>query len=226
MGRRTALIATIALAATACDDRTARRAAFDDHVIPVLESRCTSPVCHGLAPGAEASGDVVDRSLFFVDTDYTGGILDQDQAYEVARRAIVAEAPAWSTLLRKPLEPVYGGLPHFGATDFHTPEDPGYRAIHDWIALEEDGGQDEPPLDDLEALFAETVLPVLGGTISGDRFAYRYLNLTVETFPHGQAFCRLLEEAGFQHVTATPLTLGVASLYEAVRGPDREPRGT
>jgi demethylmenaquinone methyltransferase/2-methoxy-6-polyprenyl-1,4-benzoquinol methylase len=57
------------------------------------------------------------------------------------------------------------------------------------------------------------ILPILGGLISGDSFAYRYLNKTVETFPYGQAFCTLMTDAGFNDVTAVPLTFGVASIY-------------
>ena len=57
------------------------------------------------------------------------------------------------------------------------------------------------------------VLPRVGGLTSGDAYAYRYLNTTVETFPHGQAFCDLMAEAGFDDVRAHPLTFGIATLY-------------
>ncbi|GAB4341554.1 MAG: bifunctional demethylmenaquinone methyltransferase/2-methoxy-6-polyprenyl-1,4-benzoquinol methylase UbiE [Calditrichia bacterium] len=59
------------------------------------------------------------------------------------------------------------------------------------------------------------ILPRLGGAISGDNYAYRYLNETAETFPYGRDFCLLLEEAGFADVKALPLTFGVATLYVA-----------
>ncbi len=58
------------------------------------------------------------------------------------------------------------------------------------------------------------ILPKLGGIISGDKTAYRYLNETVETFPFGSEFCNLLERAGFVQVISTPLTLGVAAIYQ------------
>lgn len=58
------------------------------------------------------------------------------------------------------------------------------------------------------------LLPVIGGWISGDAAAYRYLNRTIEAFPSGEAFCRLMREAGFVDVQAEPLTLGVATLYK------------
>jgi demethylmenaquinone methyltransferase/2-methoxy-6-polyprenyl-1,4-benzoquinol methylase len=61
------------------------------------------------------------------------------------------------------------------------------------------------------------ILPLLGGIISGDRSAYRYLNRTVETFPFGSDFCNFLERAGFVEVTARPLTFGVATIYQGRR---------
>lgn len=58
------------------------------------------------------------------------------------------------------------------------------------------------------------ILPRLGAIISGDRGAYRYLNETVETFPYGEAFCRLMTEAGFRNVAANRLTFGIATIYQ------------
>ena len=57
------------------------------------------------------------------------------------------------------------------------------------------------------------ILPVLGGIISGDMLAYNYLNKTVETFPYGEEFCNLMQEAGFSEVKFVPLTFGIASIY-------------
>jgi demethylmenaquinone methyltransferase/2-methoxy-6-polyprenyl-1,4-benzoquinol methylase len=57
------------------------------------------------------------------------------------------------------------------------------------------------------------VLPHLGGLISGDSYAYRYLNQTVETFPYGEAFSSMMTEAGFTDVCATEVTFGVATIY-------------
>jgi demethylmenaquinone methyltransferase/2-methoxy-6-polyprenyl-1,4-benzoquinol methylase len=57
------------------------------------------------------------------------------------------------------------------------------------------------------------ILPKIGGLISGDRQAYGYLNKTVETFPYGQDFCRLMIDTGFRNVRDFPLTLGISSIY-------------
>jgi len=60
------------------------------------------------------------------------------------------------------------------------------------------------------------VLPLLGGLISGDASAYRYLNRTVETFPYGEAFLALMRDAGFGDTRFIPMTFGVASIYLGV----------
>ena len=58
------------------------------------------------------------------------------------------------------------------------------------------------------------MLPRIGGLISGDAYAYRYLNQTVESFPYGEEFCSLMRAAGFEDVKARPLTFGIASIYQ------------
>lgn len=58
------------------------------------------------------------------------------------------------------------------------------------------------------------ILPMIGGWVSGDKKAYQYLNRTVEDFPYGDDFCAWMREAGFQNMSATSLSLGIAYLYE------------
>ncbi len=62
--------------------------------------------------------------------------------------------------------------------------------------------------------YLRTLLPKLGGLISKNKNAYTYLNQTIEQFPYGEQFCALLEGAGFTEVQCTPLTFGIASLYQ------------
>lgn len=61
------------------------------------------------------------------------------------------------------------------------------------------------------------ILPIVGGIISGDRYAYKYLNQTVETFPYGKEFCKLMEKAGFSTVSEHRLTFGIATIYEGIK---------
>jgi len=66
-------------------------------------------------------------------------------------------------------------------------------------------------------LYFRYVLPAVGAVISGDSYAYRYLNRTVETFPHGDDFCQLMRQVGFTDIRAHPLTFGIATVYEGTR---------
>jgi demethylmenaquinone methyltransferase/2-methoxy-6-polyprenyl-1,4-benzoquinol methylase len=81
--------------------------------------------------------------------------------------------------------------------EFSTPSNPLFRPLY--------------------FFYLRHILPVLGGLLSGDRTAYRYLNQTIETFPSGKEFCAIMETAGFVNVKAIPLTLGIASIYQGDR---------
>ena len=70
-------------------------------------------------------------------------------------------------------------------------------------------------IQNMYLFYFRKVLPRIGGMISGDKYAYRYLNETVENFPFGQEFCNLLAQPGFINVIAIPLTFGIASIYIA-----------
>jgi demethylmenaquinone methyltransferase / 2-methoxy-6-polyprenyl-1,4-benzoquinol methylase len=57
------------------------------------------------------------------------------------------------------------------------------------------------------------VLPWIGGKVSGDAAAYRYLNRTVESFPYEGAFLAWMEEAGFRKTRFFRISGGIACLY-------------
>lgn len=57
------------------------------------------------------------------------------------------------------------------------------------------------------------ILTRIGGIVSGDSKAYKYLNSTVEAFPYGAAFIHLMNDAGFTCIEAHELTFGIATLY-------------
>lgn len=67
----------------------------------------------------------------------------------------------------------------------------------------------------LYLLYFRNIVPLLGRLISGDNFAYRYLNRTSESFASGDEFCSLLQDAGFINAEAIPMTFGIVSLYYA-----------
>ena len=60
------------------------------------------------------------------------------------------------------------------------------------------------------------VLPLVGGLISRDFKAYRYLNTSIEAFPYGENFANLVKEAGFSQVNVHPVGFGIAMIYEGI----------
>ncbi len=57
------------------------------------------------------------------------------------------------------------------------------------------------------------VLPVMGGIISGNYKAYKYLNESVEDFPYGDKFLSLMKKSGLKNLRAISLTFGIATIY-------------
>jgi demethylmenaquinone methyltransferase / 2-methoxy-6-polyprenyl-1,4-benzoquinol methylase len=66
-------------------------------------------------------------------------------------------------------------------------------------------------------LYFRKVLPRIGGIISGDSSAYRYLPASVERFPRPPRMLNLIREAGFIEATWTGYTFGTAGLYRATK---------
>lgn len=67
--------------------------------------------------------------------------------------------------------------------------------------------------------YARVVLPTLGGLVSGDREAYRYLARSMRGFLTREEYERTLEELGFVGVRGFDLTLGVASIVCGSKSP-------
>jgi len=69
----------------------------------------------------------------------------------------------------------------------------------------------------LYSLYFKRILPVLGGFISGQTSAYRYLPASVERFPRPPAMLALIREADFRDASWTGYTFGTAGLYRAIK---------
>ncbi len=57
------------------------------------------------------------------------------------------------------------------------------------------------------------VLPWVGGLISGDKAAYRYLPASVHAFPSPKVFMEMLRDAGFTQVRHRSLSFGLCRMY-------------
>jgi demethylmenaquinone methyltransferase/2-methoxy-6-polyprenyl-1,4-benzoquinol methylase len=66
--------------------------------------------------------------------------------------------------------------------------------------------------------YLEKVMPLVGGIISGDRDAYRYLADSIESFPKPEGLKSQLLKAGFHHVYYVPLTFGIAYIHVGTKG--------
>lgn len=73
------------------------------------------------------------------------------------------------------------------------------------------------PVKQLYQFYFRFILPVLGKLVSRHSRAYTYLPESVQAFPDGKAFCRLLEHCGFRNAKARPLTFGITTLYTAYK---------
>jgi demethylmenaquinone methyltransferase/2-methoxy-6-polyprenyl-1,4-benzoquinol methylase len=67
----------------------------------------------------------------------------------------------------------------------------------------------------LYSWYSRTILPVLGGAISGAPEAYKYLPESVRKFPDAPELARMMQETGFTRVDWEYLTFGIAALHIA-----------
>jgi demethylmenaquinone methyltransferase/2-methoxy-6-polyprenyl-1,4-benzoquinol methylase len=76
---------------------------------------------------------------------------------------------------------------------------------------------DVPGLDALYELFSFQVIPRIGGVVTGNREAYRYLVESIRKFPRPKVFAQMIEGAGFRRVSYTAMTGGVVALHSGWR---------
>ncbi len=66
-------------------------------------------------------------------------------------------------------------------------------------------------------LYTRGIIPLMGRLVSGDSRAYSYLPETIAAVPKGQAMLDMMAAAGFTRTVCRQLTLGVCSIYTAIR---------
>jgi demethylmenaquinone methyltransferase / 2-methoxy-6-polyprenyl-1,4-benzoquinol methylase len=72
-------------------------------------------------------------------------------------------------------------------------------------------------LGKLYAFYFRRILPVIGSRLSGMTGPYAYLPNSVHHFPPPERMREVMADAGFQNVSWTPYTFGVAGLYRATK---------
>jgi len=73
------------------------------------------------------------------------------------------------------------------------------------------------PLKQFYNLYFHHILPFIGGVISKDKNAYTYLPDSVSSFPSGNSFLAELDKVGFKGSKHIPLSIGIVSLYIAIK---------
>jgi len=61
------------------------------------------------------------------------------------------------------------------------------------------------------------ILPFIGGIISGNKNAYKYLPNSVLNFPKPDKVCEMLESAGFKSVEAKAFTFGLCRMFTGIK---------
>ena len=65
--------------------------------------------------------------------------------------------------------------------------------------------------------YLKFVVPVIGGCLSGDSGAYRYLAGSIPNFLKHEKVAGLMKAQGYKDIKATPLTGGIAYIYEGTK---------
>lgn len=73
------------------------------------------------------------------------------------------------------------------------------------------------PFKNIYNFYFKAILPKIGRLVSKDRAAYTYLPESVQEFPDGESFLKVLEKVGFKNTQCKPLTFGVSSIYTGVK---------
>jgi demethylmenaquinone methyltransferase/2-methoxy-6-polyprenyl-1,4-benzoquinol methylase len=75
-----------------------------------------------------------------------------------------------------------------------------------------------PIFRQLYEFYFSTILPRIGGLVSGSRAAYAYLPDSVSKFPEQDALVDLMKKCGFTDVRFQNLTGGIAAIHVGVKG--------
>ena len=74
-----------------------------------------------------------------------------------------------------------------------------------------------PVIKFLYGIYNRSLLPLTGRLLSKDDAAYTYLPESVEAFPEGEDFIKILTKQGFQTPKALPLTFGISTIYTGIK---------
>lgn len=73
------------------------------------------------------------------------------------------------------------------------------------------------PFRQLFNFYFKNILPLIGKMTSKDNRAYTYLYESVQAFPDGENFLKVLDKTGFKNTACKSLTIGISSIYTAFK---------
>ncbi|MCB9072798.1 MAG: bifunctional demethylmenaquinone methyltransferase/2-methoxy-6-polyprenyl-1,4-benzoquinol methylase UbiE [Bdellovibrionaceae bacterium] len=88
------------------------------------------------------------------------------------------------------------------------------RVTRKKVMILEFGQVEAPVLGSVYNFYSNTILPKIGGWISGQPSAYSYLNSSAKSFPSGQKFIdRAINTGAYSNMTCKRLSFGIAYIY-------------
>ncbi len=69
------------------------------------------------------------------------------------------------------------------------------------------------PFKQIYLFYFKNILPLVGKLTSKDPKAYQYLYESVQAFPNGKDFVKVMDNTGYKFNECVPLTLGICSIY-------------
>ena len=99
-------------------------------------------------------------------------------------------------------------------------------ALSEMVRVTEEGGKvvvleftlpGHRAIKKIYSIYFMKILPWIGGRISGDRAAYRYLPESVFHFRNSEDYEALMREAGLEIIASRRLTFGIASLMVGMK---------
>lgn len=110
----------------------------------------------------------------------------------------------------------------FGVRNFARLAD-GYRAMYrmlrpgGMLCVIELSTPTSPLVKPFYKLYTRGFIPLMGRVVSSDRRAYSYLPESIAAVQQGEEMLALMRDAGFGHTKFHRLTLGVCTIYTAIR---------
>jgi demethylmenaquinone methyltransferase/2-methoxy-6-polyprenyl-1,4-benzoquinol methylase len=110
----------------------------------------------------------------------------------------------------------------FGVRNFHHLE----NGLKEMLRVLKPGGTlvilefsqpSNPIMQKLYNFYSSKVTPQIGRLVSKDKAAYSYLYESVQAFPYGKNFDKILRETGFVDIKHRELTFGIVTLYTATK---------